>query len=324
MYFWTISDVPLCVVGVGITPIHVWGSLVADLWNVPLTETFLMFLSFLQLHLLRISITQKSIVKNKEGMEAKSLTAGSHVSWAAFFVFQLRIPFCLSSGFPLPRTFGNYILDTLLRETSAILFALFVAVVLFIYSTLFICLLYKRNAGVTVTWAGVKWGNIEHSDKMLWSTLGNKVYNTLLPQNWCGNWECCALRVSLVPGCPRCGAGCVLPPWGAPAHVMSCLGVAAAQAWGAWRRVEPLGASRVGDWVPCGPSFPWSILHVLPLVYWKSHQSVVVFAFSCATYVEGLRKTRLLYLPRYLLFLLLIFDYWDLKFLFGNISLLLE
>lgn len=125
------------------------------------------FFLFLQLHLLRISITQKSIIKNKEGMEAKSLTAGSHVSWAAFFVFQLRIPFCLSSGFPLARNFRNYILDTFFRETSTILFALFVGVVSFIYSTLFIYLLYKRNAGVTVMWAGVKWGNIEHSDKML-------------------------------------------------------------------------------------------------------------------------------------------------------------
>lgn len=130
-------------------------------------QTFFMFLSFLQLHLLRISITQKSIIKNKEGMEAKSLTARSHVSWAAFFVFQLRIPFSLSSGVPLPRNFRNYILDTLLWETSTLLFALFVDVVLFICYTLFIYLLYKRNARLTVMWAGVKWGNIKHSDKML-------------------------------------------------------------------------------------------------------------------------------------------------------------
>lgn len=117
----------------------------------PLSQlTFLMSLSFLQLHLLRISITQKSIIKNKEVMEAESLTAQSRVSWAVFFVFQLRILFWLSSGVPLPRNFRNSILDTLLQETSTILFALFVDVVLFLYYTLFICLSYKTNAGLTV------------------------------------------------------------------------------------------------------------------------------------------------------------------------------
>lgn len=65
-------------------------------------------------------ITQESIVKNKEGMDTESLAARSHVSWAAFFVLQLRIPLYLSSKVALLRT-------------STILFALFVVTVFLLY-----------------------------------------------------------------------------------------------------------------------------------------------------------------------------------------------
>lgn len=90
-------------------------------------------------------VSQTRIIKNKKGMEAESVPAGSHVSCTAFFVFQLRIPFYLSSGVPFPRNFRNYILGTLLWETSTISFALFVDVVLFIKYILFIYLLYKKK-----------------------------------------------------------------------------------------------------------------------------------------------------------------------------------
>lgn len=128
-----------------------------------------------------------------------------------------------------------------------------------------------------------------------------------LPKKLGGNWECCALRVSLVPGCPRCGAGYVMPPWGAQAQVMYLLRGSCHPGMRSLEEGGTSGSIQGGRLVPVWVQLPLEhpvcitsgILKIPP-------ESVVVFALSCATYFEGLKKTSLLYLPRYLLFLLLI------------------
>lgn len=131
-------------------------------------------------------------------------------------------------------------------------------------------------------WAGANWVILRILTTCFHPHWGWRPQHASSPQNDVGTGSVRAWWVSLAPGCPRCGAGYVMPPWGAPVARSSGTSYVLIQGWpqpgheelGGWNLWEHPGWE-TGPLVPHSASSPGASYTYYLCVCGKSHRGVL-------------------------------------------------